>query len=52
MTVISLADQLTWSESYLKAMQLKQRPQREITLQECVILTLKMRIFEKEKGKL
>jgi hypothetical protein len=51
MTVTTLEMQLEWCASCLKTMKEKGRPQREITLQECVVDTISERIAEKRNVK-
>lgn len=46
MEVITLCMQVEWLETCLEAMKAKGRPQSEITLQECCINTLKVRMRE------
>jgi len=47
MTVITLEMQLEWATACLKSMKEKGRPQREVTLQECVVGTIAGRLDEK-----
>lgn len=48
MNVVTLLDQLDWVESCLDNMKKKQRPQGEVTLQECVVATIRDRIRDKD----
>jgi hypothetical protein len=47
MNVYTLEMQLEWVAACLKSMKEKGRPQREVTLQECVVDTIADRIREK-----
>jgi hypothetical protein len=47
MNVTTLLDQLAWVEKCLSAMKLKGSAAGDVLLQECVVDTIKARIFEK-----